>query len=1262
MADKNVGAPCGPRPPSVGRRVVGPLLFATACLALVVSPANALGDIAQADSPSFTLDTVQGPTSIGGQAAANSTSFTLDTRAYLGPFFAGPMADSSVFTLDTRGGSGAVVGGGVVAVYPAISYNPATRTLSLSMRATDSLYGTVTSGNFGWFVAVKNGPVVASGAGVYSPTAGQWQAGATLGSDLAGGSYEAIYTITSDRNRQGWAMAPLTVAGPGIVVNGTVKDASTQTPLSGAQVAIFPAGGAGGLWTLVSNQYGGQVPPLATLLGQLTPAKPAITTGTDGAFSWADVPVGNSYVIVAAQNGYQQKWSDSFNVSAAGATVTRNFELSALDQTLAALLKEVRFARARLESILFENARVVGAITEQFYADERVSLDGWTAYNFMGNVGGALSGGCMGLLYPQSVQVPQDEMLRIMAAVNDASRKTLLAAAADCLTAWGVSMSLPQDYLAYLQAEPHTCYSNSIRQSLEWFEGVAPGQPLTTGFSPEKFESYHQQLMEAAMKVIVEQAKYLASPKASQGIHCLTLNQAADMYMEMSEWLQRLKETEKVLSAIQIVGGFVCVSGVATSWTGGGAVAAGAAVVASQAASCGKWAISGAKIGLKYALAGQLQTAVGVAYPQDNASAAAVFADYVSFLRDEAAAPFYLHASNRFDATVSISLPAENIRAIYGFPGFEVADRTAAVTVEDRSTVQTGGSSVEVRCNSYCLWAPVTFRNLIGAVTGGNPELIQTSSDVRGPASVSPGRQAEFEVPYRGYTKNLLSYFAPHVLVVESYVGPWRAGTAYKAFMVLGPFEVIPKALGAGTPISLTGQDVVAPVSTSGGRLGGKDLEFGPEALTPVAVDSLSAGTPEVSGSFTAGTNLWAIDFQLFAPAEAGVSLLVTDSQGRRLGYCSTNGITYNELTGLVTDQGQRPISLRVFNPSAGETYTATVALLTPGAQGVPVSLFAEAKEVSGAMMVSMPGRVILDSALGTNQSVDVMVGEASQQQALTNVSGTLSNLVKWGGTAVLPVLTNLTQSLPDVGAGESGGVSWPVHMGELAERGKYVGNVRLSSAQTADLDVPVVAVVRGATNVVSLFEGTNEVSGVLQTTVTNVGGSGLTWVHLPKGYFVVHGQFGVAGGSTNLLNPTLDIGADGSVEWAFSGVFDMGVVVDNVETPFNNYLVAHPSPSNTVAVPIRLTGNAGGSMQLGGLQLYLETVPNELRAVEVLPDGRARFELLGQPGYSYRVEAADDLVSWQSLGSVLVTNSVMPFADTTAPGHAARFYRAVLE
>ncbi len=679
-------------------------------------------------------------------------------------------------------------------------------------------------------------------------------------------------------------------------------------------------------------------------------------------------------------------------------------------------------------------------------------------------------------------------------------------------------------------------------------------------------------------------------------------------------------------------------------------------------AGYGKDVIAEGRLAIRPVMASTFATAVLGTYPRDNHQAVKVLGDFVEFLRSESSVPFYLHSNNTFQASTDVDMnfflgiPA--IYAIGGLPGFDVAQNTATVNIQDQSTVTAGGSTVTARCVSYSVWAPITISSLLGA----QQAPVQTSSDVSGPVEIPIGGQVQFQVPYVGHSKDFLNLFEPHYLVVESSIGPWKTGSAYEPFLVLAPGEIF-SPLSWVVPLVLTSRDVLAPASGKRGRLRTSDLKYGPKDLTRLMVGTLSAATPVLTTSFTAGTNLWALDLRLFAPAEAGVSLLVTDSKGQRLGFSSTNGMTYSELIGFVTEQWQHPISLRLLNPPAGETYTATVGLLTPGSQPVPMSLFSEAESVSGAIMVSLPSRVILDGDRGAVRSVDVNIGEASQQQALTNVSGTLSNLVQWGGTAVLPLLTNTTQSVPDIGAGESGSVSWPVQVSDAAERGKYVGTVRLSSAQTAELDVPVVAVVRRATNIVSLFEGTNWVSGILQTTVTNSsGGYGQTWVHVPKGYYVVHAQMGVAANSTNLLNPTIDVGADGSAEWAFSGLFDLGVVVDNLETAFNNYLVAHSAGSNTVAVPIRLTGNAGESMQFGGLQVFLETVPNELRAIQVMPDGKASFELLAQPGYQYTIQASTNLLLWESLSSVLATNSVMPFTDISAPGLSTRFYRAVLE
>jgi hypothetical protein len=352
-----------------------------------------------------------------------------------------------------------------------------------------------------------------------------------------------------------------------------------------------------------------------------------------------------------------------------------------------------------------------------------------------------------------------------------------------------------------------------------------------------------------------------------------------------------------------------------------------------------------------------------------------------------------------------------------------------------------------------------------------------------------------------------------------------------------------------------------------------------------------------------------------------------------------------------------------LFQPSDGETYTVTTSLLTPGPQSVPVSLFYEEEPVSSSIMLAQPSRVLLDTGIQSAPEVQIAVTEESGQAPLTNVAATLTNLVQWGGTNVISVLTNTSLLLPDIGAGESSAATWLVGFSTNLPRGKYTGTATLNSAQTADLSVPVVALVRKASEVVSLLGGTNTGLGELQLELPiPASGNTQTWVHIPKGFFVLHGTLGVAPASTNLQSPTIDIGADDTVDWAFSGLMNVGMALPDIEAPFNEYLKTQPASPTGTLVPIKLNGNSGESLLMAGLQLYLENIPNELRAMEVLPNGTARFQLLGQPGYNYTIQASTNLVDWDGIGLVQVTNTTMPVVDLSAPSNGTRFYRAVLE
>jgi hypothetical protein len=256
----------------------------------------------------------------------------------------------------------------------------------------------------------------------------------------------------------------------------------------------------------------------------------------------------------------------------------------------------------------------------------------------------------------------------------------------------------------------------------------------------------------------------------------------------------------------------------------------------------------------------------------------------------------------------------------------------------------------------------------------------------------------------------------------------------------------------------------------------------------------------------------------------------------------------------------------------------------------VPVTLFYEPVKKSGAIMTAFPSPVILDGDRNTTQSLLLRIAEASGQQALTMVKATLGEIEKWGGGATLPISGEAQKSIDTIPAAEQRYVSWNVGYPNNAKRGKYVGTVTLSSNETADLPVPVVALVRASTETVSLYEGPSTETATIQKSLTiEANGKAQTWVHVPKNFHVVYAALGVVGASANLMNPSLDIGADGSEEWAFSGKFDLGVLVNHVEEAFNDYMTKHQPEPDGWNVPIEVSGPAGEKILLNGIQLYLD-------------------------------------------------------------------------
>jgi hypothetical protein len=99
----------------------------------------------------------------------------------------------------------------------------------------------------------------------------------------------------------------------------------------------------------------------------------------------------------------------------------------------------------------------------------------------------------------------------------------------------------------------------------------------------------------------------------------------------------------------------------------------------------------------------------------------------------------------------------------------------------------------------------------------------------------------------------------------------------------------------------------------------------------------------------------------------------------------------------------------------------------------------------------------------------------------------------------------------------------------------------------------------------------------------------------------------------------------------------------------------------------------AGFSMSPGGatavgagiipaLQEFRTAIPPSVTGPAVLPDGRFRMSLLGQPGVNYVIHASTNLVHWNPVHTNASLTGLIVFEDMNTPAFPYRFYRAEVE
>ena len=176
---------------------------------------------------------------------------------------------------------------------------------------------------------------------------------------------------------------------------------------------------------------------------------------------------------------------------------------------------------------------------------------------------------------------------------------------------------------------------------------------------------------------------------------------------------------------------------------------------------------------------------------------------------------------------------------------------------------------------------------------------------------------------------------------------------------------------------------------------------------------------------------------------------------------------------------------------------------------------------------------------------------------------------------------------------------------------------------------------------------------GLLPVLVTGSVPNGVAGSDVPM-VLTVTNWTGTSQGGTIAISAT---NADGALVWSSA----MRFVVDGIGNTNLTFMLPGDLPVGSYSVVGCLSIGGGLSKVLSGTY-FVPAAPVTLgfgSAAGVLTNGFA-LELQGTPGYGYLIQTSTNLVDWQPVQYLVLTNSSGFYSDYYAPHYGQRFYRAL--
>ena len=261
-----------------------------------------------------------------------------------------------------------------------------------------------------------------------------------------------------------------------------------------------------------------------------------------------------------------------------------------------------------------------------------------------------------------------------------------------------------------------------------------------------------------------------------------------------------------------------------------------------------------------------------------------------------------------------------------------------------------------------------------------------------------------------------------------------------------------------------------------------------------------------------------------------------------------------------------------------------------------------------------------------------------------------------------IPLLATVAQPVP-LGAtvvstdGLLGG-GWIVWTNAIATNGvvEHTFSFTLSVPPGVETNLPPPTVVFSdgtGTNSLTMTAAAAGFSGLFPVSVSGVVPGG-TWGADTSAQLSVTNFTAVSQVGTLTISLT---DANGNVVTNFS----LSFFVDGVAGTNLSYILPGTLPPGTYAV-IGILSMGGGTGQAFSGTYVVSAAPVWLvsgPAAGVLTDGFA-LQVNGTAGYGYLIQASTNLVDWQPVQYLVLTNSSAYFTDYYAPNYSQRFYRAM--